>query len=103
MIAVIATIETAAGNRGALLAAFKELVPRVLAEKGCIEYVPMVDFTKSLPGQPPPRENVVTMLEKWESTDALKAHLASPHMIAFRKATESLRLELKLQILEPGL
>ena len=102
MIAVIATIETSPGNRGALLAAFKDLAPRVVAEKGCIEYVPMVDFQTNLTGQPP-RENVVTMIEKWESVAALEAHLISPHMLAFRKATESLRLEIKLQILAPGL
>jgi quinol monooxygenase YgiN len=102
MIAVIATIETGAGNRGALLAAFKELVPRVLAEKGCLEYGPMIDLSTNITDRPP-RENVVTMIEKWASVEALQAHLASPHMIAFRKATESLRLELKLQILEPGL
>ena len=102
MIAVIATIETSAGNRGALLAAFKDLVPRVLAEKGCIEYGPMIDSATDLTGQPP-RENVVTMIEKWASIEALTAHLASPHMLAFRKATESLRLEIKLQILAPGL
>jgi quinol monooxygenase YgiN len=102
MIAVIATIEAAPGNRGALLAAFKELTPRVLAEKGCIEYAPMIDVATKLTGQPP-RENVVTMIEKWASVEALEAHLASPHMTAFRTATESLRLQLKLQVLEPGL
>jgi quinol monooxygenase YgiN len=103
MITVIAAIETKSGNCGALLAAFKELVPQVLAEKGCIEYAPMIDLETSLPGQPPPRENVVTMIEKWESIEALQAHLMSPHMLAFRKATESLRLDLKLQLFVPGL
>jgi quinol monooxygenase YgiN len=102
MIVVIATIETTAGNRDALLAVFKNLVPLVLAEEGCIEYAPMIDVATPLTGQPP-RENVVTMVEKWASLEALQAHLASPHMAAFRKASESLRLQLNLQILEPGL
>jgi quinol monooxygenase YgiN len=102
MITVIATIEAAPGNRAALLAAFKELVPRVLAEKGCIEYCPMIEVETKFTGQPP-RENVVTMVEKWASLEALEAHLAAPHMTAFRSATEAMRLQLTLQILEPGL
>jgi quinol monooxygenase YgiN len=103
MIAVIATIETKPGSRGALLKAFKELVPQVLAEQGCIEYAPMVDAETSMPGLPPPREDAVIMLEKWESIEALQAHLASPHMAAFRQATGSLRLSIKLQILAPAM
>jgi quinol monooxygenase YgiN len=102
MISVIATIETKPGNRGALLEVFKKLVPKVLAEKGCIEYAPMIDFETNLTGQPP-RENVVTMIEKWENIAALEAHLMAPHMVAFRKEAESLRVNLKLQVLAPGL
>ena len=70
MIAVIATIETTPGNRGKLLEIFKELRPKVLAEKGCIEYAPMIDVETTLTGRPP-REDVVTMIEKWESVAAL--------------------------------
>jgi quinol monooxygenase YgiN len=102
MIAVIATIETKPGGRAALLEVFKELVPKVLAEKGCLGYGPFIDAETSMPGLPPPRENVVTMIEKWESVAALEAHLKTPHMLAFRKDTEPLRLNLKLQILAPG-
>ncbi|MCC6124728.1 MAG: antibiotic biosynthesis monooxygenase [Pirellulales bacterium] len=102
MIAVVATIETKPGRRAALLEVFEKLTPQVLAEQGCIEYAPMIDFAVSLPGQPPPRENAVTVLEKWESIEALEAHLMTPHMIAFRKATESLRAETKLQLLVTG-
>jgi quinol monooxygenase YgiN len=100
MVAVIATIETKPGSREALLAIFKDLVPKVLAEKGCIEYTPMIDLETSLTGQP--RGDVVTMIEKWEDVAALEAHLMTPHMLEFRKATESLRLDLKLQVLVPG-
>jgi quinol monooxygenase YgiN len=100
MIAVIATIETKPGGRVALLAAFKELTPKVLAEEGCLEYGPFIDLETNLTAEP--RENVVTMIEKWASVEALEAHLMSPHMIAFRKATESLRLDIKLQILTKG-
>jgi quinol monooxygenase YgiN len=100
MICVIATIETIPGGRDKLLHVLRELVPQVRAEPGCIEYGPMVDLETSLP-TPPPRDNVVVMIEKWESVAALEKHLMTAHMLAFRKATESLRLDLQLQILVP--
>jgi quinol monooxygenase YgiN len=99
MICVIATIETAPGRRDELLKVFEGLVPKVLAEQGCIEYAPMVDLPND---KIPLRENVVTMVEKWESLAALEAHLASPHMAEFRNQTAPLRLSLSLQILQPA-
>jgi quinol monooxygenase YgiN len=99
MICVIATIETAAGRRDDLLAVFEKLVPQVLAEKGCLEYAPMVDVRCDLA---PTRPNVVTMVEKWESLAALEAHLRTPHMAEFRRQTEPLRLSLSLQVLQPA-
>ena len=102
MIVVIATIQTKSGSRKPLLDVIRELVPKVRAEKGCIEYGPMIDVETDLTGKPP-RENVVTMVEKWENVAALEAHLVTPHMHEFRKATELMRLDLKLQVLAPGL
>ena len=102
MICVIASIETVDGGRGKLLAAFKELAPKVLAEKGCIEYTPMTDLATSLSSQKPVRDNMVTLIEKWEDLEALETHLMAPHMIAFRRATEDLRVNIELQVLEPG-
>jgi quinol monooxygenase YgiN len=97
MICVIATIETKAGSRDDLLAVFEKLVPEVRAEKGCIEYGPMVDVPCEFAT---PRPNVVTMVEKWESVEALQAHLKTPHMAEFRRQTEPLRISLSLQVLK---
>jgi quinol monooxygenase YgiN len=102
MICVIATIETAVGRRDELLAVFRGLVPTVRAEKGCIEYAPMIDAATGMTAQEPVRENVVTVVEKWESVAALEAHLATPHMAEFRRQTEPLRLRLSLQIFQPA-
>ena len=99
MICVVATIETAAGRRNDLLNVFQGLVSKVRAEKGCIEYVPMVDSPNDLTAA---RSDVVTVVEKWESLAALQAHLKTPHMDDFRKQTEPLRLKLTLQILQPA-
>lgn len=103
MICVIATIEAAAGRRDDLLAVFQGLVPQVRAEKGCIEYAPMIDVSSGLAAQGPLRDNVVTVVEKWESIAALEAHLKTSHMAEFRKQTEPLRLSLSLHILQPAI
>ena len=77
MIHVVATIEVTDGKRDALLAEFKELAPLVHAEDGCIEYGTAIDATTDIDPQIADRPNVVTVVEKWESVDALKAHLAA--------------------------
>ena len=102
MISVIATIETGEGGRDDFLGAFGRLVPKVLAEEGCIEYGPWVDVPTSIPGQSAAGGNVVTVIEKWESVEALEAHLMAPHMLEFRKAIEKLPVSITLQILEPA-
>jgi quinol monooxygenase YgiN len=102
MICVIATIETAAGRRDDLLTVFRGLVPQVRTEKGCIEYAPMIDVPSGLEAQGPLRQNVVAVVEKWESLAALEAHLKTPHMAEFRRQTEDMRLSARLQILQPA-
>ena len=101
MIFVIATIEVKPGKREAFLAEFHKNMPNVRAEKGCIEYGPNVDAKTDIKAQIPLRENVVTIVEKWESLDALHAHLAAPHMATYRERVKDLVVGSKLQILEP--
>ena len=102
MICVIATIEVAEGRRGDFLAAFKEVVPKVLAEEGCIEYGPMVDVQTNIPAQPPLRPDAVTVVEKWESLESLEAHLMQVHMLEYRKAVKEMVAATTLLVLEPA-
>lgn len=102
MICVIATIELGDGQRGAFLEKFKQLVPKVHAEDGCIEYGPMVDVPTNIPVQPPQRVNVVTVVEKWESVEALEAHLMAPHMLEYKKAVKDIVKGMSIQVLEPA-
>ena len=37
------------------------------------------------------RRHMVRVTERWESLDAIKVHLASPHMAEFNKAVMALR------------
>jgi len=102
MIHVIATIELVPGERAAFLKDFRALVPQVRAEVGCLEYGPTVDIASGIPAQGAPRENVVTVVEKWSDLAALKAHLVAPHMEAYRPRVKHLVRSTTLQILEPG-
>jgi len=101
MIYVIATVEVQAGKREAFLAEFHKNVPNVHAEKGCIEYGPTVDATTDIKAQIPRRESVVTIVEKWESLQALHAHLAAPHMAVYRERVKDIVVGVTLQILDP--
>ncbi len=102
MICVIATIEVVPGQRGAFLAEFQRVVPKVLQETGCLEYAPMVDVPTALGSQSPARPNVVTVVEKWSDLGALEAHLIAPHMVEYRKAVKDLVKEVSLRILAPA-
>jgi quinol monooxygenase YgiN len=102
MIHVIATIQTAPGRREEVLAEFRDLVPLVRAEAGCIEYDAAVDMQTAFDRQQPVRNDVVTVLEKWESVAALRDHLAAAHMMRFREKVKELVVGLELRVLEPA-
>ena len=102
MIHVLATIETAPGRREDFLAAFHELVPDVRAEPGCLEYGPAVDLATSIADQPAVRENVVTVIEKWESVETLRKHLEAPHMARYRRTVKDIVLGISIRVLEPA-
>ena len=102
MIRVIATIEIVEGRRDAFLEIFHNLVPKVRAEQGCLDYRPMVDLATSISAQLPVRANVVTIVEAWETLDALESHLMVPHMLDYRKAVKDLVKDVALQVLQPA-
>jgi quinol monooxygenase YgiN len=103
MIHVIATIHTTPGKRAEFLTQFHWVVPFVQAEDGCIEYGPAVDVQSPLTAvQPPLRPDVVIVVEKWASMDALIAHTKAPHMVEYRQRVTGLVTSVSLQILEPA-
>lgn len=89
MIHVIASIQVKPGKRDELIELFKSNLPNVREEKGCIRYLPAIDIATGLPPQALD-ENAVTVLETWETVDALKNHLATPHMQTFMEKEKSL-------------
>ena len=72
MIHVIATIELVEGKRNAFLDEFRRIIKIVRDEDGCIEYGPAIDLETEF--SDPPRENIVTIVEKWADVAALRAH-----------------------------
>lgn len=102
MVHVIATIECHPGRRAALLEEFRQIVPVVRAEDGCLEYGAAVDLATGLAAQPPLRPDVAVVVEKWRDLPALEAHLAAPHMSAYRVRVKDLVIQTTLQVLAPA-
>lgn len=99
---VVATIEVKPGKRAAFVEIFKANVPNVLAEDGCIAYEPVVDLDTGITNQAPLRDDVMTVVEKWASLDALRAHLKAPHMEAYRAQVKDLVAKATLHIMQPA-
>jgi quinol monooxygenase YgiN len=100
MIYVVASIQVNEGQLEAYLAAFKALIPTVLAEEGCVEYSPALDIESGLGELQTKTPNGLTVLERWTSLEALHAHLATPHMTAFFEETSSMVADIKASVLE---
>jgi quinol monooxygenase YgiN len=99
MVYVIASIRVQPGCLSRFLEIFKSNMPAVRAEKGCIEYRPTVDVDAGLAPQLLEPDTVV-VIEKWDSLDALRNHLASPHMLAYREKVKELVSSLSLKVLQ---
>jgi quinol monooxygenase YgiN len=102
MIYVIATLDLAPGTRSAFLAEFAKVVPLVRAENGCIEYAPAIDADTDIPSQARMGPDRVTIVEKWASVDALRAHDAAPHMQAYRGRVKDYVRSKEIRMLKPA-
>ena len=90
MIHIVAILTAKPGKRDAVLAAFRDNMPAVHAEPGCIEYIPVVDTPDMGRIQTKLGDDSFAVLEKWESPAALQAHAAAPHMAAYAARTKDL-------------
>ena len=101
MIHVLAIITAKPGMRDEVLTHFRANVPAVHAEKGCIEYGPVVD-SGAFPQGAKFGPDTFVVVEKWEDADALKAHSTAPHMAAYGAKTKEMVASRAVHILEPG-
>jgi len=102
MIHVIAVLTAKPGKREEILRHFRANVPAVRAEKGCIEYGAAVDAENALKFQTKWGPDTFLVIEKWESMDALQAHAAAPHMVAYAAKTRELMASRVIHILSPA-
>ena len=72
MIHVLATIRLNPGTRDQFLADFREVMPSVLAENGCLAYGPAIDATTDLPQQQRLGGDALMVVEQWDSVEALQ-------------------------------
>ncbi len=98
MINVIASIHIKEGRLSEFIKIFKSNIPNVLKEKGCIEYMQTVDVPIGLPPQEL-NNNVVTIIEKWDSIEDLQAHLITPHMLVYKENVKNLVDKVSLKVL----
>ena len=99
MINVVASIQVKPGKLSEYLAVLKANMRVIRTEKGCIEYVPTIDVDANLPPQVLDK-NCVTLLERWESLEALHAHLGAPPMLAYRETVKDLVESVTLKVLQ---
>jgi len=101
MIHVLAMITAKPGTRAELLEAFNANVPAVRAEEGCIEYGAAVDTDVLGRFQAMLGPDSFVVIEKWASPEALKAHAASPHMVAYAAKTKDMIASRAIHVLAP--
>lgn len=99
MINVIATVQVKEGLLPDFIELFKSNIPNVLAEKGCVEYVPTIDIPTDLPPQEL-NDSVVTIIEKWDNLEDLMAHLSTPHMAKQMEKEKDLVVKMSVKILK---
>jgi quinol monooxygenase YgiN len=101
MIHVIALITAKPGQREALLELFREVIPAVHAEKGCIEYGPVIDAEGLGDIQTRLGDDTYVVVEKWESVADLEAHARAPHMAAYAAKARDMIADRVIHVLSP--
>ena len=99
MIHVIASITLKDTQLESFIEIFKANIPNVMKENGCIEYSATVDVETDVAIQQTD-QNVVTVIEKWESLSHLKAHFTAPHMLDYKARVDDMVETVSLKILQ---
>ncbi|HEY8566577.1 MAG TPA: putative quinol monooxygenase [Beijerinckiaceae bacterium] len=90
MLHVIAIITTHPGKREEVLQLVRANLPAVRAEDGCIAYEPTVDAADIGSMQSELGPDTFVVVERWASTQALKAHAQAPHMADYAAKTRGM-------------
>ena len=90
MIYVLATIETWPGKDTELIAGAGACIAATRREDGCISYDYVRDTEKP---------NIVMVVERWTTREALAAHMLMPHLKEWREKRKPLVLSTKVEII----
>jgi quinol monooxygenase YgiN len=101
LVHVVAVITTQPGKRAEVLAHFRDNMPAVHAEAGCIEYEPVIDAENIGPFQAKLGPDTFMVIEKWSTAAALAAHAAAPHMAAYAARVKGLIAGRVIHVLAP--
>jgi quinol monooxygenase YgiN len=80
MILVTGHIDFDPARRDDLLAALEPLVKGSLADPGCLQYTFSADFENA---------GRVHVVERWETDELMRAHMATPHFAEFGQAMQA--------------
>tara|TARA_S200000501_G_C20388703_1_gene553953 strand:+ start:253 stop:567 length:315 start_codon:yes stop_codon:yes gene_type:complete len=99
---VVAVISAKQGKRSEVLKLFHANVPNVLAEDGCIEYLPTIDAKEAGGLQTKIGPDSFIVIEKWESLEHLKAHATAAHMKEYAFKVKDLLVDRTIHVLAPA-
>jgi len=99
MIHVIAVLTAQPGKRDELLALFRNVVPKVREEAGCIAYRPTIPTGHEIANADFGPDAFV-VVEAWESREALSAHSRAPHMVEYGARARPLVAGRTIHVLE---
>ena len=89
-IVVLAKVYPKEGCKDTVIELSQDLIENTLAEEGNIDY----QLLKSI------NDNTLTFIEKWQSLDALKEHMASEHFQLFGSETEDFVEKMDIQVID---
>ena len=90
MIYVVATIHTQPGKAPELIAGARACIDGTRREDGCISY----DYV-----QDTERPDIVMVIERWASQEAIAAHFKMPHLNDWREKRKPLVQSIKVEII----
>lgn len=86
---VLAKVEPKMGCQDSIIELSQELISETLLEEGNIDY----QLLKSL------NDDTLTFVEKWQSEEALKKHVRSPHFLNFSEESDEFVKEMTIQVI----
>ncbi|GGD03621.1 putative quinol monooxygenase [Aureimonas glaciei] len=92
MIYLIATLKIRPGSQAAVVAAATPCIHATRQEAGCLRYDLLASVLEP---------ETLVFVEQWETREALDAHFATPHLLAWRAGLAPHKLEGRIEIVHP--